>query len=375
MKRDYYEILGVSRSATDSEIKSAYRRLAVKYHPDKNPGDKEAEEKFKEIQEAYSVLSNPEKRAYYDRFGHAEGVGAQGFGGGFSDIPFSDLEDILFSFFDSDPFGGSYRRRSRSSRSPQRGADLRYDLEISLEEAFTGVEKKIKIPRLEICQECGGTGAERGTKPEACITCKGTGQITYKQGFFSVSRTCMNCRGTGQFIRTLCKSCKGTGQIEKEKTLHVKIPAGADTGLRIKIAGEGEAGKYGGIAGDLFVVIHVSEHETFKRQGNDLYTSIPISFAQAALGTELKIETLDGEVALKIPAGTQTGTVFRIENKGMPILGGKGRGDLFIGVTLVTPKNLTKEQRQLFERLAEIESQEESSFVKKIRNIFGQGQH
>jgi len=370
MKRDYYEILGVSRNATDSEIKSAYRKLAVKYHPDKNPGNKEAEEKFKEIQEAYSVLSNPEKRAHYDRFGHSEGIGGQGFGG-FADIPLSDLEDILFNFFESSSFG-NYRQRRGSNKSARRGADLRYDLEISLEEAFSGVEKKIVIPRLELCEECNGSGAERGTRPETCITCKGTGQVTYKQGFFSVSRTCMNCKGTGQFIRTPCKSCKGTGQVEKEKTLYVKIPAGADTGLRIRIAGEGEAGKYGGQSGDLFVVIHVAEHETFKRQGSDLYTSIPISFAQAALGTELKINTLDGEATLKIPAGTQTGTVFRIENKGMPIIGEKARGDLFVGVTLVTPKNLTKEQRQLFERLAEIESQDDSSFVKKIRNIFGQ---
>jgi molecular chaperone DnaJ len=367
-KRDYYEILGVSRSATETEIKSAYRKLAIKHHPDKNPNNTEAEEKFKEAAEAYSVLSDADKRSAYDRFGHA-GVGAgAGFGAG--GAGFSNIEDIFDLFGFGDMFGG--RAGGRRSAA-QRGADLRYDLEITLEEAAVGKEEKLRIPRLETCDECGGRGTEKGTQPETCITCNGSGQTRYQQGFFSVMRTCPNCSGRGQIIKNPCKKCHGAGRVEKEKFLEVKIPAGVETGSRLRISGEGESGTNGGLTGDLYVVIHVKEHEMFERQGANLYASVPVSFAQAALGAEIQVKTLDGEENLKIPAGTQTGTVFRVKNQGMPALGGRGRGDLFVAVTLVTPKNLTKEQRKLLEQLAEIEDTEfqDESFMDKVRNIFG----
>ncbi len=361
-KRDYYEVLGVQKNASETEIKRAYRRLAVKYHPDKNPGDQEAEEKFKEAAEAYSVLSDTQKRASYDRFGHS-GMGGAGFDPGFTNI-----EDIFDLFGFGDMFGGG-RRRS----SVQRGADLRYDLQITLEEAATGKEEKLKIPRLETCGECEGKGTAKGTEPETCITCKGSGQTRFQQGFFSVMRTCPNCSGKGQIIKNPCSECKGAGRVEKEKKLEVKIPAGVETGSRLRMTGEGEDGVNGGPKGDLYVFIHVAEHENFERQGSNLYTSVPISFAQAALGAEIEVKTLDGEEELKIPAGTQTGTVFRIKNQGMPNLNGGGKGDLFVAVTLVTPKTLTREQRKLLEQLAEIEDVDfqDEGFMDKVRNIFG----
>ena len=368
-KRDYYEILGVSRNATEAEIKTAYRKLAVQHHPDKNPNDPHAEEKFKEAAEAYSVLSDSQKRAAYDRFGHSGvGTGASGFGGtggaGFT----GNIEDI----FDLFGFGDMFSSRTRRTTAV-RGSDLRYDLEITLEEAATGKEEKLRIPRLEKCDECDGKGTEKGTQPETCITCQGSGQVRYQQGFFSVMRTCSNCGGKGQIIKTPCKKCKGAGRVEREKFLEVKIPAGVETGSRLRISGEGEAGLNGGGSGDLFVVVHVAEHETFERQGANLYASVPVSFAQAALGAEIEVKTLDGEEKLKIPAGTQTGTVFRLKNHGMPVLGGRGRGDLFVAVTVVTPKTLTKEQRKLLEQLAEIEDKDfqDESFMDKVRNIFG----
>ena len=362
-KRDYYEILGINRTATEAEIKRAYRTLAVKHHPDKNPGDAHAEEKFKECAEAYAVLSDPQKRAQYDRFGHS------GMGGGGFDPGFSNIEDI----FDLFGFGDMFGSRGRTRSTVQRGSDLRYDLEITLEEAASGKEEKLRIPRLEKCDECEGRGAEKGTSPETCVGCGGAGQTRYQQGFFSVMRTCPNCQGKGQIIRNPCKKCQGAGRVEKEKSLEIKIPAGVETGSRLRVTGEGEAGVNGGPAGDLFVVIHVKEHDVFERQGANLYSAVPVSFAQAALGAEVKVKTLDGEEDLKVPAGTQTGTVFRLKSQGMPVLGGRGRGDLFVAVTLITPKTLTKEQRKLLEQLAEVEDTAftDESFIEKVRNIFG----
>lgn len=365
-KRDYYEILGVTRTSTEVEIKRAYRSLAVQYHPDKNPGDAAAEENFKEAAEAYAVLSDAQKRAAYDRFGH-QGVGAGAGGFGF-DPGFSNIEDIFDIFGFGDMFGGRAQRRT----TVQRGADLRYDLEISLEDAATGKDEKLRIPRLETCGMCDGSGAEKGTTAETCVTCSGSGQTRYSQGFFSVMRTCANCQGKGQIVRTPCKTCRGQGRVEKEKTIELKIPAGVDTGSRLRVNGEGEAGIGGGPPGDLYIVLHLAEHEQFERQGADLYSAVPISFAQAALGSEITVKTLDGEEELKVPAGTQTGTVFTIKGKGMPNLGGRGHGDLFVAVTLITPKSLTKEQRNLLEQLAEIEDADfaDESLMDKVRNIF-----
>lgn len=363
-KRDYYEVLGVGRGASESDIKRAYRRLAVQYHPDKNPDDREAEEKFKEAAEAYSVLSDAQKRARYDRFGHAGMGGAAG--GGF-DPGFTNIEDIFDLFGFGDMFGGGGRRTT-----VQRGADLRYDYQITLEEAAEGKDAKIEIPRLETCESCSGKGTAEGTDPETCITCSGSGQTRYQQGFFSVMRTCPNCSGKGQIIKDPCAECRGQGRLEKKKTLELKIPAGVDSGSRLRVGGEGESGVNGGPNGDLYVFISVKAHETFERQGSNLYTSAPISFAQAALGAEIEVKTLDGEETLKVPAGTQTGTVFRIKGEGMPVLGGRGKGDLFVAVTLVTPKSLTKEQRKLLEKLAEVEDTdfEDEGFMDKVRNIF-----
>jgi molecular chaperone DnaJ len=372
-KRDYYEVLAVSRTATDQEIKSAYRRLAVKYHPDKNPNDASAEEKFKEAAEAYSVLSDGEQRKRYDRFGHAGvsssagagawGAGAPGFGG---------IEDILGDLFGfGDVFGGSRGGARRSAA--QRGADLRYDLEITLEEAARGMTTQMRIPRLEACETCKGSGAAEGSHPENCSTCQGSGQVRYQQGFFSVARTCHVCRGAGKVIKDPCAICNGAGRVEREKQMEVKIPAGVETGSRLRVSGEGEAGTQGGAPGDLYVVIHVAEHDQFERQGSNLYEAVPITFAQAALGADLMVKTLEDEEKLKIPMGTQTGTVFRLRGKGMPALGGRGRGDLFVSVTVITPTTLTREQRRLLEQLAEVESQdlENKGLVDKVRDIFG----
>jgi molecular chaperone DnaJ len=369
-KRDYYEILGVGKTANETEIKAAYRKLAIKHHPDKNPDDHTAEEKFKEAAEAYSVLSDAQKRAAYDRFGH-QGVGAGAGGAGFNP-GFSNIEDIFDLFGFGDMFGG---QRSGSSRrtAAQRGADLRYDLEITLEEAAFGKEEKLQIPRLEKCDVCDGKGAEKGSSVDTCQTCSGSGQTRYQQGFFSVMRTCPTCSGKGQIIKNPCKKCRGAGRIEREKSIEVKIPAGVETGSRLRIGGEGEGGTQGGGSGDLFVVIHVKEHETFERQGANLYSAVPLTFAQAALGAEIKVKTLDGQEDLKIPAGTQTGTVFRLRSHGIPVLNGRGKGDMFVAVSLITPKTLTKEQRKLLEQLAEIEDVDfqDESFIDKVRNMFG----
>ncbi|HWW77076.1 MAG TPA: molecular chaperone DnaJ [Pyrinomonadaceae bacterium] len=372
-KRDYYEVLGVSRGATDAEIKSAYRKLAVRFHPDKNPGDAEAEEKFKEAAEAYSVLSDADQRARYDRFGHAGVSSSAGAQGGWGAQGFGGIEDILGDLFGfGDVFGGRGGSSGRRS-AVQRGADLRYDLEMTLEEASGGMTAQLRVPRLEACEECKGSGAAPGTQPETCSTCGGAGQVRYQQGFFSVARTCGQCRGSGRVIRTPCEKCKGAGRVEREKQIEVKIPAGVETGSRLRLAGEGEAGVQGGPAGDLYVVIHVKEHETFERQGNNLYASVPVTFAQAALGSEVTVPTLEGQEPLKVPAGTQTGTVFRLKGHGMPVLGGRGRGDLFVSVTVVTPTTLTREQRKLLEQLAQIEEKDlsDKGLMDKVRDIFG----
>lgn len=368
-KRDYYEVLGVTQTATDQEIKSAYRRLAVRYHPDKNPNDASAEEKFKEAAEAYSVLSDGEQRRRYDRFGHA---GVSSSGGNWGAPGFGGIEDILGDLFGFGDVFGSGRSGSRRTAA-QRGADLRYDLEITLEEAANGMTAQLRIPRLESCETCKGSGAAAGTQPESCNTCGGTGQVRYQQGFFSVARTCHVCRGSGRVIKSPCADCSGAGRVEREKQMEVKIPAGVETGSRLRVQGEGESGTQGGPAGDLYVVIHVAEHEQFERQGSNLYEAVPITFAQAALGADLMVKTLDSEEKLKIPMGTQTGTVFRLKGKGMPALGGRGRGDLFVSVTVITPTTLTREQRRLLEQLADVESKdlEDKGLVDKVRDIFG----
>ena len=371
-KRDYYEVLGVSRTATEQELKTAYRRLAVKHHPDKNPGDAESEEKFKEAAEAYSVLSNAEQRQRYDRFGHA-GVSSAAGAGSWGAPGFGGIEDILGDLFGfGDVFGGGGRGGSRRSAA-QRGADLRYDLEISLEDAANGMTAQLRIPRLEGCESCKGSGAAPGSQPESCNTCNGSGQVRYQQGFFSVARTCHVCRGAGRVVKNPCSECKGSGRVEREKQMEVKIPAGVETGSRLRVPGEGEGGTQGGAPGDLYVVIHVAEHEQFERQGANLYEAVPITFAQAALGADLMVKTLDGEEKLKVPVGTQTGTVFRLRGKGMPALGGRGRGDLFVSVTVLTPTNLTREQRKLLEQLADVESKDltDKKLVDKVRDIFG----
>lgn len=367
--RDYYEILGVPREASAQEVKRAYRKLALQHHPDKNPADPTAEEKFKEAAEAYSVLSDPDKRARYDRFGHA---GTQGFTG-FDPAIFADFSDILGDFFGFGDFFGSSRAGRRSYS--QRGADLRYDLKISFEEAAFGVKTKIKIPRQQTCESCRGTGAEPGTGPTTCPTCRGSGQERYQQGFFSISRTCGRCRGSGRILTNPCPSCRGTGLVPKEKVLEVKIPAGVEDGSRLRVSGEGEAGGNAGPPGDLYVVLNVEEHDFFQRQGNSIYCEIPIGFTQAALGAEVTVPTLGGETKLRIPEGTQTGTTFRLRGKGIVSLNGHGKGDQFVSVRVVTPEHLTRDQRQLLEKFAEIRKEEYSpqdkSILDKVKEIFG----
>jgi molecular chaperone DnaJ len=373
--RDYYQVLGVSRDANDQEIKSAYRKMAMRFHPDKNPGNKDAEEKFKEAAEAYSVLSDASKRSVYDRFGQQGLSGAGGGFGGFDPTVFSDFSDILGDFFGfGDVFGAGGGGRRRSSR--ERGSDLRYDLQISFEEAAFGVKTKIRVPRLELCKECGGSGSEKGGGPTTCPQCQGRGQVRYQQGFLSISRTCGQCRGTGEVISNPCKQCHGNGRVRAEKTLEIKIPAGVDNGSRLRIAGEGDIGARGGEWGDLYVVVYVKEHAYFEREGVDLHCNVPISFSQAALGADIKVPTLEGdEERLKIPEATQSGTTFRIRGKGIPDINGHGRGDLFITVRVLTPQKLTREQRRLLEQLATVYSVEnrpaEKKIFERVKDIFG----
>ncbi|MFD2110703.1 molecular chaperone DnaJ [Thiorhodococcus fuscus] len=345
-KRDYYEVLGVQRNASEADIKKAFRRLAMKYHPDRNTGDADAETKFKEAKQAYDVLSDAKKRSAYDQFGHA-GVdsGAGGFGGGPGDFAGAGSFSDIFGDVFGDIFGG----RTAGGRRSQRGVDLRYDLSLTLEEAVAGKDVKIRIPTLVDCQFCGGSGAKPGTQPKQCPTCAGMGQVRMQQGFFSIQQTCPDCRGAGVVIDEPCSHCRGRGRTQEEKTLSVKVPPGVDTGDRIRLAGEGERGEQGGPPGDLYVQVQVMEHPIFTREDSNLYCQVPIGFVTAALGGELEVPTLDGKVMLKIPAGTQTGKMFRVRNKGVKPVRGGVVGDLICRVTLETPVNLTDRQKELLQ--------------------------
>ncbi|MBS1201905.1 MAG: molecular chaperone DnaJ [Chromatiaceae bacterium] len=340
-KRDYYEVLGVARNASEADVKKAFKRLAMKYHPDRNPGDKRSEEQFKEAKLAYDVLSDPKKRSAYDQFGHA-GVeaGAGGFGGPGDFAGAGSFQDIFGDVF-GDIFGG------RTGRRAGRGSDLRYDLTLTLEEAVAGKEVKIRIPTLVDCQFCGGSGAKPGTSPKTCPSCRGAGQVRMQQGFFSIQQTCPQCRGSGHVIEEPCGHCRGRGRLQEEKTLSVKVPAGVDTGDRIRLAGEGERGEHGGTPGDLYVQVQVQEHPIFTREDSHLFCEVPIGFVIAALGGEMEVPTLDGKVMLKIPAGTQTGKMFRVRGKGVKPVRGGPVGDLICRVIVETPVNLTERQREI----------------------------
>jgi molecular chaperone DnaJ len=358
-KRDYYEVLGVGRQASDAELKSAYRKLALQYHPDRNPGDRAAEEKFKEAAEAYEVLRDPQKRQIYDQYGHAglEGSGFTGFGG-FEDI-FSSFGSIFEDLFG---FGG---RRSGRSRV-QRGADLRYDLKLSFMEAAFGVERAIELEKRERCSECGGNGCAPGTGPETCSQCHGIGQVQRSQGFFTVRTNCPRCGGRGQTISQPCRQCRGNGQVMATKRVSVKIPGGVDTGSRLRLSGEGESGVNGGPPGDLYVVVHVAEHDFFKRDGNHVVCQVPVSMIQAALGAEIPVPTLNGEKTLEIPKGTQFGDVFRLHGEGIPSLRNGSRGDQIIQVLVRTPTHLNRKQEKLLAEFASLESGKLSSKLKHI---------
>ena len=348
-KKDYYEVLGVSRNATDVELKSAYRKLAMQHHPDRNPENHaDATERFKEITEAYTILSDGQKRAAYDRYGHA-GVSGSGGAPDFSSTIFTDFPDFedLFGQFFGGAFGGSRGPRTRA----RRGADLRYDMEIAFEEAAEGLETKIKIPRWETCADCSGKGAKKGSSPVTCSVCHGQGHIRHQQGFFSVTRTCPECSGVGQIVRDPCPACQGEGRTRQEKVLGIKIPAGVEEGMKLRVTGEGEAGTSGGPSGDLYVVLRVRSHRHFERDGADLHCTIPISVSQAALGAEIRVPTLRGQERLRIPEGTQGGAVFRMRGLGMPRVDDHRRGDLYVRVQVVIPTRLSGEQRRLLESL------------------------
>jgi molecular chaperone DnaJ len=378
-KRDYYEVLGVSRSANDGELKSAYRKLAMQYHPDRNPGDKKAEEKFKEAAEAYAVLADAGKRSAYDRFGHAGVSAASGAGAGFDPETFGDFADILGNMFGfGDLFGGGRRRGG-----PQRGADLRYDLEITFAESATGAEPTIQIPRQEPCDTCNGSGAAAGSSPTACSMCRGQGQVRRQQGFFTIAVTCPQCRGAGRTIAKPCQTCHGAGRVTQERKIKVKIPPGISDGQQLRLQNEGEAGAGGGPAGHLYVVIHVQEHEFFRREGNHLFCEVPVNFTTLALGGEIVVPTLDGPERTKVPDGTQTGTTLRLRGKGMPDVNGRGRGDLLVTVQVQTPKKLNKEQRHLLEQLAKAlpkeqfeprapgEEHDDRNLFDRVKDMFG----
>jgi len=370
-KRDYYEVLGVGRGAASDEIKRAYRQLALTYHPDRNPGNKEAEEKFKEAAEAYSILGDPEKRATYDRFG-LEGLRGEGFTGfsGFDASIFGDFEDILGRFFGfEDIFGGRSRRAY-----PQKGRDLALELEIGLEEAASGVEKEITLSRAEQCPECGATGVTPGTSKTSCPTCQGRGQVRYQQGFFTVSRSCSQCRGRGEIITSPCRNCRGSGRVKQKAKLTIQVPAGIEDGNRLRVEGQGEAGEPGAGPGDLYVLVRVAKHPFFEREDNNLFCQVHITFSQAALGASIEVPGLgrDSEV-LKIPPGTQTGAVFRLKGLGIKDLRSHRKGDLFVKVQVETPENLSKEERALLRRLAELRGEDpdktDRSVVDKLKNF------
>jgi molecular chaperone DnaJ len=367
-KRDYYEVLGVERTASLDDIKKSYRKLALKHHPDKNPGDPAAEEKFKEAAEAYGVLSDDQKRAQYDRYGHAA-TGA-GFGG-FDPNQFADFGDILGDLFGFGDFFGTGRRRG--SARAARGNDLRYDLTLEFEEAVFGKEITIDVPRVVQCATCNGSGAKPGTQPVTCSGCGGRGQVRYSQGFFAVQRTCPQCGGAGKVIKDPCVTCNGSGRVREEKTLTVKIPPGVDEGSRLRIAGEGEAGYNGGPAGDLYVFISVKEHAKFQRREYDVHSEEAISFTRAALGGEVKVDTIDGTETLRIPAGTQPNQIFKLRGKGVQFLQSAGRGDHFVHVNVRVPTSLSEEQRELLERFAATEGEEPAiprRFGEKLKDFF-----
>ena len=360
-KRDYYEVLGVSRQSSEEEIKKAYRKMALQFHPDRNPGDKDAEERFKEAAEAYEVLHDSQKRELYDRFGH-EGLRSSGFSGfsGFEDI-FSSFSDIFEDFF-------GFGRRSSRGGGPraQEGADLRYDLTITFMEAAQGKEMEINVPRLEACLECQGSGLEPGTQPEICATCQGRGQIIQSQGFFRISTACPRCYGQGRINSHPCKSCQGRGRVEETKTLHLKIPPGISSGSRLRFRGQGEGGVHGGPPGDLYVIVYVEEHEFFHREGDDLLCSIPISMIQAALGTEMGVPTLNGTKKLAIPKGAQHGQIFKFRGEGFPHLRGSGKGDQMIRIEVKIPTHLSKKQEELLREFEALEGKKSSSKLFKI---------
>jgi molecular chaperone DnaJ len=385
-RRDYYEVLSVGREATPEELKRAYRKLALKYHPDKNPGDKEAEEKFKELGEAYEILSDQQKRATYDRFGHAAfGPGSGGSatghpGGGFHD-PFEIFRDVfggagggIFDDFLDQAFGGGAGGR-RSRGGAQRGNDLRYDLEIGLEEAARGIEKEITFNKLDTCSECQGRGATDGSQAETCPTCHGQGQVAHSRGFFTVASTCPRCNGAGQIVTNPCKRCGGEGRMQHRTKLKVRIPAGIDDGSRLRSSGNGEAGVRGGPAGDLYVVVRVHEHDIFSRHEDDLLCEVPINFPMAALGGEIEVPTLTGAARLKIPAGTQNGTLFRLRGKGMPNVHGHGHGDQHVRVMVEVPARLSRVQREKLEEFSALAHDDSypqlKSFLDKAKRFFG----
>lgn len=374
-KRDYYEVLGVDRNIGEEDLKRAYRKLAVKYHPDKNPGDHEAEEKFKELGEAYEALSDPNKRAAYDRYGHAAFQNGMGAGGG----GFHDPFDLFREVFSGAGGGGVFEQffgggGGVDSSGRQRGSDLRYDLQITLEEAAKGCEKEIEIRKLDACEPCTGSGAQKGSKAVTCPTCRGRGQVVASRGFFQVAQTCPACHGSGRIIEKPCPSCQGEGRVEKTSRVKIKIPAGIDSDSRLRSTGGGEAGLRGGASGDLYVVVHIKEHEVFTRNGMDLACEVPIPFTTAALGGEIRVPTLDGAVSLKIPAGTQSGSTFRIRGLGMPALQGLAKGDILTYVQVEVPTRLDSAQREALERFAELCGEENNpihtSFYDRIKSFF-----